>query len=168
MQRHNSLRLEGYDYRQAGVYFITICTFQREYLFGQVQAGVMEPSQLGKATFEAWADLPNHYPQVVLDEFCVMPNHMHGIIVLENEYTVDVEAGRTDGVARHGLPEIVRAFKSFSARSINSIRKTQGVPVWQRGYYDHIVRNEEDYRRIAAYIQNNPQHWGEDEENQER
>jgi putative transposase len=134
----------------------------------------------------AWFDLPNHYPHVELGAFCSMPNHVHGIIVLDdggrggsigktplpdiiisgNPPLPDGAKTRPYGVAkRHPLSEIVRAFKSFSARRINALRKTPGVPVWQRNYYEHIIRNEEDFNRIQFYIVSNPANWMEDNEN---
>ncbi|MEJ2352970.1 MAG: transposase [Anaerolineales bacterium] len=94
---------------------------------------------------------------MVLDAMVIMPNHLHGVIVL----TEDDEAAKP----RQGLPEIVRAFKSYSARRINALRRTPGLPVWQRSYYEHILRDEEDWERIRGYIYINPQEWDRDLEN---
>jgi putative transposase len=162
-----AMRLKRYDYAQSGAYFVTICLQDRLCLFGEVSAGLLVPNQYGALVEQAWNDLPNHYPHVTLDQFVVMPNHIHGIIIL-----TDVGAGFKPApmaigpnpapLKRHGLPEIIRALKTFSARRINEIRQLPGVPVWQRNYYEHIIRSEEDYTRIAEYIIDNPRRWSED------
>jgi REP element-mobilizing transposase RayT len=117
-----------------------------------------------------WYELPNHYPNVELDEFVVMPNHMHGIIVILDEPIAVEESTVRDGLRpsptrKYPLSEIVRAFKSFSARRINEINNTPGTPVWQRGYYDHIIREARSLTRIREYIAHNPQRWAGDAEN---
>lgn len=135
---------------------------------------------------QTWENLPKHYVYVLLDEFVVMPNHVHGILMLTDEnrrggsvqancvVSKEVLAGtqirpkdaQTRPYARHGLPEIVRVFKSFSARYINYLRNTPGLPVWQRNYYEHVIRDDQDLDSIRAYICNNPACWDRDEENQ--
>jgi putative transposase len=262
-----SMRLEGYDYSLPGAYFITLVTYNRECLFGEVANGEMQVNQYGKIVQRAWMDLPFHYPQVSLDTFVVMPNHVHGIVII-NDYgrggsptdrndmsDISIDSGEIipdakktrpyesegliipngkgrsqtlvmpnhvhgiviindygrggsptdrndmsdismdsreiipdakktrpyesegliipDGksgsqtrlykMMSHGLPEIIRAFKSFSARRINQLRNIHGVAVWQRSYYDHIIRNDRDFRNIWEYIHTNPQKWTEDE-----
>jgi putative transposase len=185
--RHRrSIRLQGYDYSQSGAYYITIVTQGRECLFGQVINGEMRLNQFGQIVQHAWLDLPNHYPHVELTAFCIMPNHAHGVILLidnrrggsvgslpVHNQTISGNAPLPEGAQtcpypmakRHPLSEIVRAFKSFSARRINTLRKTPSVSVWQRNYYEHIIRNDEDYKRIQHYIESNPFHWKEDTEN---
>ena len=153
IHHRRSIRLPGYDYSQAGAYFVTIDTHGSECLLGDVVDGAMKLSPYGKIVQKAWAYLPAHYPHIGLDAFCIMPNHVHAIIVLNN-------AGP---VKHHPLSEIVRAFKTFSAIRINELRKTTGIPVWQRNYYEHIIRNDEDYQRIRQYIQDNPDHWEDDD-----
>ncbi|WP_295433997.1 transposase [uncultured Thiodictyon sp.] len=162
-----SMRLKGYDYAQAGAYFVTICVQDRLCLFGEVISGLFVSNQFGALVAQAWNDLPNHYPHVSLDQFVVMPNHVHGIIIL-----TDVGAGLKPAPTaiglnpapskRHALPEIIRALKTFSARRINEIRQSPGISVWQRNYYEHVIRSEADYTRIAEYIINNPCRWSED------
>ncbi|MCB0220578.1 MAG: transposase [Chrysiogenetes bacterium] len=180
-RQRRSIRLRGYDYTRAGAYFLTICARGRECLFGEVAEGTVRLSDSGRAVEAAWHGLPEHYPHVDLDAFVVMPNHVHGIIVLSDP---DVGAGLKPAPTEnavvemdraglkpaptgthHGLPEIVRAFKTFSARRINALRGTPGVPVWQRNYYEHIVRDDDDLARIREYIANNPIGWGGDREN---
>ncbi len=166
-----SIRLQGYDYAQAGAYFVTICTHKRACLFGVITDNGMRPNGYGKTVEACWAALPRHYSYVELDAFVVMPNHVHAIIVLlEDANDAAVGAGLrpapTDHVSqRHGLQEIVRAFKSFSARRINALRGTPGVPVWQRNYYERIIRNERELQAIREYIANNPCWWAVDSDN---
>jgi len=163
--------LKHYDYSQAGAYFITLCTHDRQCLFGEIQNGNMRLNHFGQMVADCWLDLPNHYPHIELHESVVMPNHFHGIVVIAG---AGLKPARTEPAVvgagfkpaptdnRHGLPEFVRALKTFSARRINEYRNTRGVPVWQRNYYEHIIRNEAAYLKIADYIQTNPQRWQED------
>ena len=183
-----SIRLKGYDYTQPGAYFVTICTRDRELLFGNVIDGVMHLNRMGLAVQKTWLDLPRPYPYADLDAFVIMPNHVHGVIVLTDDggggsvprqpsAPEQIQAGQVPlanqvetrpcpGVKpRHGLPEIVRAFKSFSARRVNALRCTCSVPVWQRNYYEHIVRDHDECGRIRQYIENNPEEWDRDIEN---
>ncbi len=149
-----SIRLKEYDYAKAGAYFVTICTWQRQCFLGEVVNGEMQLSHYGDITQFYWHNLLNHHHHLELDEFVIMPNHLHGILIL-----TDDSACRK----RHGLPEIIRGFKTFSARRLNKIRCTAGVSVWQRGYYEHIIRNEESLMAIREYIVNNPLSWENDE-----
>ena len=130
----------------------------------------MAASRLGSVVEDSWANLPDHYENVSLDAFILMPNHIHGVIIIEDESTV-VGAGFKPALAsavdsrRHGLPEIVRAFKTFSARRINEMRASPGTPVWQRGFYDHVIRSESELDRVRTYIGDNPRKWSEDADN---
>ena len=173
---------------------MTLVTWQRECLFGEIVDGEMVLHRYGQIVRDAWFDLRNHYRHLDLGAFIVMPNHAHGIIALINDgeplrngrggslmlgETILSDESR-EGVEplptsqtrpyvtakpRHGLPEIVRAFKSFSARRINRLRRTEGIPVWQRNYYEHIIRNEQEMDRITRYIESNPSRWADDDEN---
>ena len=156
--RRNSMRLADYDYALPGVYFVTICTHRRICLFGNVRDGAMHPNALGETVEACWRALPTHYSHVVLDMFVAMPNHMHGILWLRET------SQRTTG-KRHGLPELIRGLKTFSARRLNGLRHTPGQPLWQRGYYEHIIRNEKSLIGIRDYIETNPLRWEFDEEN---
>lgn len=160
-----SIRLPGYDYRQAGAYFVTVCTYNRMMLFGDVVNDEMRLNEAGRIVQATWDKLPEHYHHLELDEWVVMPNHVHGIITLVD--THDVGAGLRSaptpaGNKRHPLSKIIRAFKSFSARRINEHRSTPGVPVWQRNYYEHVIRNESDLHDIRHYIVHNPAKWADD------
>jgi len=180
-----SIRLPEYDYGQAGAYFVTIVTRDRASLFGEVVNGKMWLNDGGRLIQAVWDELPDHYPGVECDAFVVMPNHIHGVMVLvdgggvelndvgaglkpartEPRPTTIPRAGLKPAPTQHGLSEIIRAFKTFSARRINDMRHIPGVSVWQRNYYEHIVRNESDLSRIREYIGNNPMQWGMDREN---
>ncbi|HEY64970.1 MAG TPA: transposase [Caldilineae bacterium] len=171
-----SIRLRGYDYSQPGAYFVTICTRGWVHLFGDVVDGEMRLNEFGELVRAAWFDLPDHYNHVRLDAFVIMPNHVHSIIILTDDYP-SVGAGVGAGfkpaptmttMKRHPLSEIVRAFKTFSARRINALRGTPGAPVWQRNYYEHIIRNDRALDAIRRYIVHNPVRWHLDRYNAER
>jgi REP element-mobilizing transposase RayT len=192
---HNrrSIRLPGYDYSRPGYYFVTICIRNRaERLFGDIDfvgAGskpapesVPEPApesvpqptharmilnEFGNIVQCAWDDLINHVPGIALDTFVIMPNHVHGIIrIIGTGLEPAPTTAPTTATAKQiTLPEIIRQFKTFSARRINAIRHVQNNPVWQRNYYDHIIRGEKSLYVIRKYIRENPLHWREDSEN---
>jgi putative transposase len=170
-----SIRLGGYDYSYPGAYFVTVCAARRGLLFGWISDSRVIENANARIVRDCWLDLPNHYPHVSLDTFVVMPDHIHAIIVLLDTHKVgDVRAGLkpapTDGDAvedagvRHGLPEIVRALKTYSARRINATRGTPGASVWQRGYYERSVRNERELDLTRKYITSNPRNWRTDRE----
>lgn len=154
IHHRRSIRLQGYDYSQAGAYYVTIVVHGRECLLGEIVNGEMKLSRFGQIVQYVLLDLSKHYPHVELDVFCIMPNHLHLIIVLNHDVLVK----------RHPLSEIIRAFKSFSAKRINVLRKTTGIPVWQRNYYEHIIRDVKDYETKRNYILSNPQNWENDDE----
>ena len=166
--RRRSIRLRGYDYSTPGAYFITVCTQNRLPLFGEVANDKMASNRLGEVVQNSWEKLPDHYDDLILDAFVLMPNHVHGVIILEDG-TTGVGAGFKPALPasrrRHGVPEIVRAFKTFSARRINKMRESPGTPVWQRGFYDHVIRNQHELGRVRAYVMDNPRKWSEDVDN---
>lgn len=132
---------------------------------GAVVDGNVGLSAHGEVVMTCWEELPAHYPHVGLDAFAVMPNHVHAILLLNAEADDDVRAGLRPALTarRRGLPEIVRAFKSFSARRVNAARGSPGVPLWHRNYYEHIIRDEAELERIREYVVNNPAKWEMDE-----
>lgn len=164
-QRHGRLRrLPGFNYSRVGVYSITFCTHRRIPLLGEIIDGEMHPSEAGRIVESVWRDLPNHYPNIELDIFQLMPEHVHAqIAIIHPRDATAMAEGQGLGPfpSPKGLPEIVRALKAFSARQINESRGTPGVPVWQSGYHDKIVFNEAMLRRIRRYIANNPQRYTE-------
>jgi putative transposase len=151
--RRQSLRLPAYDYSQAGAYFITVCPQNRFMLFGEVIDSDVRLNEMGMIVQQTWDDLPRHYHRIDLDAFVVMPNHVHGIIILADQ-----------SERRYGIPEILRGFKTFSARRVNERAGKRGV-LWQRGYYERVIRNERALDRIRAYIANNPAQWADDPDN---
>jgi len=172
-QRHHrrSIRLKGYDYSQAGAYFITICTQDRACLFGDVVDGEMRLNDVGGMVHDEWLRTADMRPNVELDAFVVMPNHFHGIIILHPDGRGTLQRTPTTTVEQFGkptsntVPTIVRLFKSASTKRINEHRGTPGVSVWQRNYYEHIIRNEESLNRIRQYIYENPARWDMDRNN---
>ena len=172
------------NYSREGHYFITTCAKDRECLFGEIIDGSMKLNEYGRIVEVCWFDLPNHYSNIRLDAFCIMPNHIHGIILIDNNIDVIVvgkglkpETGlkpvstnpvftkpfctsETTTKKHHGLSEFVRALKTFSSRRINEIRC--GNSVWQPGFHDHVIRNYESLERIRGYINNNSKNWHKD------
>jgi len=176
--RHHrrSIRLKGYDYSQAGAYFITLCTQDRACLFGKVVNGEMRLNDAGRMVLAEWNRLPERFPQVVLDAFVVMPNHVHGILVITDPApTVGATVGATLVVAPTAptVGNIIGAFKSrVTVEYIRGV-KTSGWPpfrgrLWQRNYYEHIIRNERALNAIRQYIMENPRRWHRDREKEAR
>jgi len=181
IHHRRSIRLKGYDYTQAGAYFITIVTWQRRHLFGEVVHGEMRLNKLGQIARAEWFKTAALRPYVKLfeDEFMVMPNHVHGIIWIEEEAALEwarQRRARTDEnhIEQFGkpvscsIPTIVRAYKSAVTYAVNALQGQRGAILWQRNYYEHVIRNEQAYENIYNYILNNPLHWKDDEENIKR
>ena len=165
-QKHNrrSIRLKGYDYTQPGVYFVTVVTQQRECSLGEIFKNEMVVNPAGKIVLEAWGWLASQYAYVTLDEFCVMPNHFHGVIMIDD--TGFRRGGSlTAPTKTKPLGRLIGAFKTVSTKWINEMRGTPGATVWQRNYYEHIVRDGRELGRIRAYIATNPARWHKDTEN---
>jgi putative transposase len=160
-----SIRLKNYDYSTAGEYFVTICSHDREHLFGEIVGEEMRLNEYGLIVQQTWQDLIHHIPDIELDEFVCMPDHIHGIIIILDSM---VGAGSEPAPTEKRLSEIVRQLKTFSAKRINEKRKSTGIPVWQRNYYEHIVRDDNDLHNTREYIFNNPLQWYFDEENLNR
>ena len=153
IHRRRSIRYKGHDYSQSGAYFVTICAWNRECILGQATGTAVVLTPEGKIVQEEWVKTPAHRSYVRLDQFVVMPNHFHAVLFLEGE----------EGTARRAPTETlgaVGAFKSAVARRI-------GGPVWQRNYFEHIIRNDESLSQIRRYIANNPLNWATDPENPE-
>jgi len=233
IHHRRSIRLKGYDYSSPGFYFVTMNIQGRLPLLGEIRDGRMILSKAGRIAYWAWKELPKHYPHVRLDAWCLMPDHVHGIIVILDGSRLGGSSGLAqdtslpglflppgsgpvhetrppgdEGVARLGgssglaqdtslpgpflppagkpaqetrpygvggepppgyepaqetrpypLSEVIRAFKSFSARRINALRGTPGVAVWQRDYYERIIRDDGALERIRRYIIENPARW---------
>ena len=160
---HNrrSIRLRGYDYGRSGVYFVTICTHNRGPLLCHVGGGSVRLTATGRRVSECWEELPIHFPYLVLDEFVVMPDHVHGVLHIR-----DCRAGPPPAIARFGHPppaalsSIVGAFKAAASKRINADRGIPGAPVWQRNYYECVIRSNAALERVRVYIARNPIRWG--------
>jgi len=172
VHHRRSIRLKEYDYTKAGAYFVTIVTYQREPLFGEIVDGVMNLNVYGEIARREWFKTDELRPYVELyeDEFVVMPNHAHGIIHTagaerRSALTMDA-AGIAENEKPHvdagSLGAIVRAYKSAVTYAINAARQSRGVFVWHRNYHEHIIRDDADLNRIRDYITNNPLKWTED------
>jgi len=167
-----SIRLPGYDYSQTGAYFVTIVTFQRECIFGKIVNNEMVLSDFGRIASECWRAIPEHFPFVELGAYVVMPNHVHGIIMITDGRGTIYRAPtieRTPTIEQFGkpttgsLPTIVRTYKAAVTRQIGREHNANGI--WQRNYHEHIIRNEREMGSIWGYIEANPVHWQDDEEN---
>lgn len=150
LPNRKSIRLQNYDYTQEGLYFVTICTQNRECIFGEIVNEKIKLNYVGKIIESVWQSLSNRFP-VKLDTFQIMPNHIHMIIEL---------TGGSMGGSRPAptLGMIIGFLKSESSKRI-------GHPIWQRNYYEHIIRNETELNKIREYIQTNPQRWERDRNN---
>jgi putative transposase len=169
--RH-SIRLKGYDYSRSGLYDITICTHGRFCIFGEIEKGKMILNRLGSLVQENWRDIPGHRPFVDLLEDQVMPNHLHGIIVIKDKSTTTqgtMNRAPTNKIEAFGkpnpgsIPTIIRLFKAGVTRQvgISPMRELYGA-IWQRGYYEHIIRSEAELIVRIDYIRNNPKNWEKD------
>jgi|ERR1700722_7711031 len=192
LHHRRSIRLRAYDYAEAGAYFVTVCVQGRKCLFGTVRDSTVALTPSGRIVVDTWNALPGRYPTVDLNAFVVMPNHMHGILVLTepNAIPKEAEGGETPplqapGIAsakqaeggetpplpaierpraatqrkRPTLGQIVAFFKYQSTRAINTLTGTPGVRVWQRNYYEHVIRDETSLDNLRTYVVENPLRW---------
>jgi len=204
-----SIRLKGYDYTRSGAYYVTVCTQDRLPLFGDVVNGVMVPKAMGDIVQRCWDAIPEHMPMVVCDAFVVMPNHMHGIIVITDVVaggsSVDHRSSLVGGVGaanspplrmpatndtvdppppdvtdiprrppiaimvKNSLGHIMQTFKAAVSRQVRreglmkpGVVTPSAAEVWQRGYYERIIRDDGEHDRIARYIADNPANWAKD------
>lgn len=177
IHRRQTRRLNGYDYSKAGVYFITICTQYKQPFFGRIESGILEKTAAAIITQTIWEQIPVQFPFVELDEFVIMPDHIHGIIVIQDhdrvgsrliaplpepDQTTGGFAGNQNPMFHQNLSRIVRWFKgrcSYEIRTNESIVTDVPVFEWQRNYHEHIIRNTDAYERICQYIRDNPKNW---------
>jgi len=187
IHHRKSIRLKGYDYSQAGLYFITICVQDRKCLFGKIENDEMILNDAGKIADEQWGKLPERFTNMELDVFQIMPNHMHGIILL-NDVGATLAVAHDDNAVGNGkratarvaptktVGDIAGAYKSLVANECLEIFKQKWAGVnpqkwagaspaptmgklWQRNYHEHIIRDEQSWQRISEYIINNPKNW---------
>jgi REP element-mobilizing transposase RayT len=157
--RRRILRLDGYDYSSEGLYFVTICTHRRSALFGEILDGKMILNEAGEVADEVWRSTFHFFDYS--ESWIVMPNHLHGVVAI----TDIVAGGSRTAPTRKPLGRLVGAFKTASTKRINEIRGTPGAVIWQRNFYEHVVRDDRGFERILAYIQENPRRWESDPEN---
>ena len=167
--RRRSVRVPVYDYSQPGAYFITAVAYQRQCLFGDIVDGKMRLNKFGKIAEACWHEVPDHFRNVELGTFVVILNHVHGIIVI-NKFIVGAQhaAPLQTNVKPGSLGAVVRSYKSAVTKRINEMEKSPGAVVWQRNYYEHIIRNETEWNNIHLYIESNPINWDDDDENPTR
>lgn len=175
-QKHHrrSIRIKGYDYAQPGAYFITFCSYQRMPIFGEVVNGEMVLNDIGKIAQDEWFKTAEIRPYVKLyeDEFVIMPNHGHGIIWIAED-AVGTRRRRipTETIEKFGkpvkgsIPTIVRSYKSAVTYAVNGMEDQRGAVLWQKNYYEHIIRNDHELNNIGWYILNNPFNWQLDRDN---
>lgn len=158
-------RLTEYDYSQAGYYFVTICTKNRENYFGEIKDTAMECNSVGVVTKKCFEDIPEHFNLVAIDQYIIMPNHIHGILVIHHPGAVGTNHGWSQRNRNMELlPKVISQFKSSVTRLVR--QQCENVPfAWQKSYYDHIIRSDNDLHRIRAYIRRNPLKWSLDKEN---
>jgi putative transposase len=184
-KQRRSIRLRDYDYRETGAYFVTIVTQGRRCLFGDVVDGKMRLSEAGQMVFGVWEELLLNYPGVETDRFVIMPNHIHGVVVLvgAGPRACPESGGQPQGVAPTGnrtanldackalsLPDILHRFKSLTTqRYIRGVKESDWARfssrLWQRNYFEHVIRSEQSLNRIRQYILDNPLHWEIDRDN---
>ena len=177
--RRHSIRLRRYDYSEAGAYFVTLCAQDRRCLFGRITQGQARLNEAGAIVRQCWHDIPFHFPRVELDCFVVMPNHIHGIIALpytpadaathprrgavsETRRGAACRAHRKEQFGRPtpgSIPTIIRSFKSAATKRVNELRQTPGATLWQRNYWERVIRDERELNLVREYILNNPAQW---------
>jgi REP element-mobilizing transposase RayT len=186
--RHRrSIRLRNYNYSLAGAYFMTVCVQGKTSLFGEVTDGKMQLNDAGREVQDVWDSIPKYYPGIDIDIFQIMPNHIHGILIIvgagpracpDAALSPIVQprggaesTGQPQGVAPTlSLPDVMHRFKTLTTRLyVNGVKQSGWTPfrgrLWQRNYYEHVIRNEESLNHIRQYIADNPTHWSLDREN---
>jgi putative transposase len=163
INHRRSTRLPGYDYASAGAYFITLVAASRECLFGSLDNGQWHASELGRAAQEAWMATPQVRPGLALGAFVVMPNHIHAVVWLPKQELGNIQG--TTHAGRRTLGRVVAGYKSVVTKRYRDLTAKSGAIVWQRSFYEHVIRDDEDLTAIEAYIEDNPRNWAHDAEN---
>jgi REP element-mobilizing transposase RayT len=168
-RNRHSVRLPGYDYSKPGAYFVTLVTYQRERLFGDIVQGEVRLSDIGQIVVEEWLRSAQFRGEIELDMYVVMPNHLHGLVIITRDVVgAHGRAPLRAGIAyrpSRSLGSMIAGFKSAATKRINEMRATPGLPVWQRNYHERVIRNEAELNSVRQYILDNPQNWSQDAEN---
>ena len=157
--RRYSPRLAGYDYTQPGAYFLTICTHNRAPIFGAISSGVVHLSPCGQTVRTQWLRTGPLRPKLELDCFVVMPNHFHALVIFLDRQTEMLEPSTWYRSQKGEVGSLVAGFKAAVTRQIREQELLTGQEVWQKNYYDHVVRDAADFDRIQEYIYTNPAKW---------
>src|SRR5580704_3425307 len=176
LPNRRTIRIKTYDYAQPAAYFVTIGAHAHRNLFGEIDGQEMKLNSLGKIVDDSWLELTNHFPNIRLAAHIVMPNHMHGIVSIQGrtrreartQADVSVIPTATRGhkaTVSGSIPTIIRSFKSAVSKKARAILRKLQSQVWQRGYYEHIIRDQHDFENICEYIRLNPARWNLDDEN---
>jgi REP element-mobilizing transposase RayT len=169
IHHRRSIRLKHYNYTQQGAYFITICTKNKQCIFGDVKRGEMQLNLLGTIARYYWQEIPQHFPHVKLDVFVIMPNHIHGILWIIEKITGEEQPRSFGKMIPGSIPCVIRSYKSAVTKKINQIcNQTNISSVWQRNFYEHIHQNQESLEATRNYIINNPVNWDNDPENMDK
>lgn len=168
---HNrrSIRLKGYDYAKSGAYFVTICCKDQQCFLGRIENQEIKFTTIGKIVKMNWENIPCYFKNVTLDEYVIMPNHLHGVIVINDDDCGGIGRGEVTSplpspkspqrIQKPTLGQIIAYFKYQSTKYVNQLRKTPGIKLWQRNYYEHIIHSKNDINRIRKYIIENPLKW---------
>jgi REP element-mobilizing transposase RayT len=161
-----SIRLRNYPYAERGFFFITICTHEKRCTLGKIANYEIALSKIGQIAEKCWREIPLHFPTAKLDQYTIMPNHLHGIVIIskdESAPTLDTPFERFGKPIRGSLPTIIRSFKSAVTKRVHELGENGSLPVWQRNYFEHVIRNQDSLNKIRNYIWENPIHWCADE-----
>jgi putative transposase len=156
----NSIRLRGYDYAGGGLYFLTLCAYQKMCIFGSILNDTMHASPYGEILKEEWLLSSQIRPGILLDEWILMPNHFHALVTLPQSF-LETTTPRPP----RSLGSFVAGFKSATTRRIRAMAGIADLSVWQRNYFERIIRDQNELETVRAYIQNNPRNWSRDQEN---
>ena len=167
LPKRRSIRLPGFDYSRIGQYFVTICAFEKRNLFGSIADEHVNLNSIGDIAEFCWIEVPKHFSAVDLGEFIVMPNHVHAILTITNRarHAVPLRERRHAETFSHPNPHslatIIRSYKSQVSKQIRAVLQSPKFALWQRGFYEHVLRNSTDYANATRYVLQNPKRWAQ-------